>query len=167
MEDEVSSDGSSLEADESLDSNVTRHARLRAGGRFVIKDADGDRYLTVEGQDLVLQDCDDVGSFDEYWHWHWVCSEDDGWFRLRNRVTNNYIGVACGGNCAVSIKVKPCSDDGFSGRLVVTPSSGGGQTLSALSRQGGLWQITLGDPLYEAMPRKSGGTSFEFIEMEK
>ncbi|KAG5930489.1 hypothetical protein E4U42_001061 [Claviceps africana] len=149
------------------DPNVTRNAHLHAGARFVIKDADGLRFLTVEGQDLVLQDCGSVDHVETYWHWHWDSFEDKGWLHLRNRVTGGYIGVTCHGGSGASVKVRPGDEDHFSKRLVATSSAGQGHTLSVLSPRGGLWQITLGDPSYEAMVLKSGGTSFEFIKVEE
>ncbi|KAG5998348.1 hypothetical protein E4U54_002218 [Claviceps lovelessii] len=145
---------------------VTRGSRLQAGGRFVIKEKNSDRILTISKGFAMFQKCDDIESLDKYWHWHWDCIDDQGWFRLQNRVTGGFIGVCANGRRGLIIKVKNEHRLSSSGRLVVTLTSNGDQTLSVVSPTDELEQMTLGSFSNILVPRKSGGVGLEFIKLE-
>ncbi|KAG6324410.1 hypothetical protein E4U22_002154 [Claviceps purpurea] len=106
---------------------LTRDATFQDGKRFVLIERESGKVLTAIGKDALLQACDDMSALPNMWHWHWDCAIEEGWVTLRNRVTKNYLGSdPCGWYLMVASR-----DKTFTGHLVVTRSSGGGQTLSA------------------------------------
>ncbi|KAG6168172.1 hypothetical protein E4U11_005962 [Claviceps purpurea] len=111
---------------------LTRDATFQDGKRFVLIERESGKVLTAIGEDAVLQACDDMSALPSMWHWHWDCDITRGWVTLRNRVTQNYLGGSYYGSLrVVSRDARRESEGWFTGHLVVTRSSGGGQTLSA------------------------------------
>ncbi|KAG6097359.1 hypothetical protein E4U30_000744 [Claviceps sp. LM220 group G6] len=145
-------------------STLTRDATLQHGQRFVLVERESGKVLTAIGPEAVLQTCDDMSALPNMWHWHWDCVIEQGWVTLRNRVTQNYLG-----NDWCSLRVMSCDGSSFTGHLVVTRSSGGGQTLSAPHKQGGIKQI-VHDAGRDASQKLDLGTTkgleWEFVRLE-
>ncbi|KAG6056162.1 hypothetical protein E4U17_002436 [Claviceps sp. LM77 group G4] len=122
----MSVDIATPEADSST-GGLTRDAALQDGQRFVLVERESGKILMAIGHEALLQACDDMSALHSIWHWHWDCAIEGGWVTLRNRVTKKYLGSdSCGGYLIVASRSMT-----FTGHLVVTRSSGGGQTLSA------------------------------------
>ncbi|KAG6131272.1 hypothetical protein E4U28_007019 [Claviceps purpurea] len=142
---------------------LTRDATFQDGKRFVLIERESGKVLTAIGQDAVLQACDDMSALPSMWHWHWDCAIVEGWVTLRNRVTQNYLGAVN----SYWVSVAP-REGLFTGHLVVTRSSGGGQTLSAPFATG-IEQI-----VHDAGRNASGklelgttkGLEWEFVRLE-
>ncbi|KAG6231431.1 hypothetical protein E4U34_004928 [Claviceps purpurea] len=148
---------------------LTRDATFQDGKRFVLIERESGKVLAAIGQDAVLQACDDMSALPSVWHCHWDCDITRGWVTLRNRVTQNYLGGSYHGSLRVaSCNARRESEGWFTGHLVVTRSSGGGQTLSAPFATG-IEQI-----VHDAGRNASGklelgttkGLEWEFVRLE-
>ncbi|KAG6128907.1 hypothetical protein E4U38_005438 [Claviceps purpurea] len=140
-----------------------RDATLQSGQRYVLIERQSGSVLIAVGEDAVLQTCENISAFHSQWHWHWDCVDDDGWITLRNRITGNYLG-ASSAFWNPAVKVRP-GGDGFTGRLVVTRSCGGRQTLSALYKEG-LWRIVGGKAPDQLGLARDGGLEWECVRIE-
>ncbi|KAG6077760.1 hypothetical protein E4U15_004558 [Claviceps sp. LM218 group G6] len=145
---------------------LTRDATLQHGQRFVLVERESGKILMAIGENALLQACDDMSALPNMWHRHWDCVIEEGWVTLRNRVTQNYLGAA--GFRWLSIAPR---DRNFTGYLVVTRSSGGGQTLSAVYQEPlGIKQIVCdgnfnGERL-RLDPGATKGLEWEFIMLD-
>ncbi|KAG6102864.1 hypothetical protein E4U30_000052 [Claviceps sp. LM220 group G6] len=119
---------------ESTTGGLTRDASLQCGKIFILVERGSGKALMAVGQNAVLQACHDMRALQSMWQWHWHCTVRNGWVTLRNRITENYLGADFSSRSPrgtyFALKVAPCAG-AFTGYLVVTRSSGGGQTLSA------------------------------------
>ncbi|KAG6064689.1 hypothetical protein E4U32_008177 [Claviceps aff. humidiphila group G2b] len=115
---------------------LTRDATLQHGQRFVLVARESGKVLIAVGQRPVLQACDDVSALHNMWHSHWDCLMAHGWITLQNRITENYLGAdlmtapRITSKVELILRVAPRAV-AFTGNLVVTRSTGGGQALSA------------------------------------
>ncbi|KAG6152450.1 hypothetical protein E4U23_003151 [Claviceps purpurea] len=143
---------------------LTRDATFQDGKRFVLIERESGKVLTAIGEDAVLQACDDMSALPSMWHWHWDCAIEEGWVTLRNRVTKNYLGSDSRG----WYLMVESRDKTFTGHLVVTRSSGGGQTLSAPYAKG-IKQIVHDaghDASGELVLGTTNGLEWEFVRLE-
>ncbi|KAG6104062.1 hypothetical protein E4U31_002254 [Claviceps sp. LM219 group G6] len=114
----------------STTSGLTRDATLQHGKRFVLVARKSGKVLIAVGQRPVLQAYDDVSALHNMWHSHWDCLMAHGWITLQNRITENYLGADLMTASRIILRVAPRAA-AFTGNLVVTRSTGGGQALSA------------------------------------
>ncbi|KAG6201506.1 hypothetical protein E4U22_003084 [Claviceps purpurea] len=144
---------------------LTRDAILQGGQRFVLKERGSGKFLIAVGQSPVLQACDDMSALPNMWHWHWDCVMTHGWVTLRNRITENYLGADLSNARRVFVlRVAPRAG-AFTGYLVVTRSSGGGQTLSAPYKQD-IRQIVEIESKQALGLGTTEGLEWEFIRVE-
>ncbi|KAG6077761.1 hypothetical protein E4U15_004559 [Claviceps sp. LM218 group G6] len=146
---------------ESTTSGLTRDASLESGKIFILVERESGKALMAVGQNAVLQTCHDMRALQSMWQWHWHCTVQNGWVTLRNRITETYLGAAC--RCRLI--VTSSFSDGFTGDLVVTRSSGGGQTLSARYKEI-IWQIVGGKEPQALGLGMTKGLEWEFIRVE-